>query len=115
MKYHLSIHLRAGHTETQNFNSLSDLNFNLDLVEYLTEKLSSGQAFLFDGTGCQCYLTATKYNEENKKCLVIIIQKNGLNLLDTEKLFSDLILNSKLKSESYTKHGNLQLTYCLKQ
>ena len=113
MKYHLSIHLRAGHTETQNFNSLYD--FNLDLVEYLTEKLSSGQAFLFDGTGCQCYLTATKYNEENKKCLVIIIQKNGLNLLDTEKLFSDLILNSKLKSESYTKHGNLQLTYCLKQ
>ena len=95
MKYHLSIHLRAVHTETQNFNSLSDLNFNLDLVEYLTEKLSSGQAFLFDGTGCQCYLT-------------------GLNLLDTEKLFSDLILNSKLKSESYTKHGNLQLTFCLK-
>jgi hypothetical protein len=82
------------------------------LLIFLITKLISGQAMLFNGDGSICFLSASKINEDNKKCLKIIIQKNGLDLMSSD-LFFNMKLHKNFKSEEITKYGNILLIYCL--
>lgn len=112
MQYHLSVHLIEAHTSTYNFDNLNEITNETNFIDFLIKKLISGQAMLFNGDGSICFLSASKINEDNKKCLKIIIQKNGLDLMSSD-LFFNMKLHKNFKSEEITKYGNILLIYCL--
>lgn len=93
------------------FNSFDELNSNI--VEFLIKELDTdnSQAFLFDGTGAICYFTATKNINQQKNCLSIIFQKDGLFLLENHLM--KIKDTPYFKKEETTKYGNQKLTFCL--